>query len=234
MLCLSGPIRGIPLWPQERVAVAVADLADVRPALRGVLHIVAAAAAMFGTAWLLVVAGSPTGYVGGAIFGTSLMLLYGASATYHQIGWRPFWGRVAKRLDHAMIFVLIAGTYTPFALGVSPEWGIPLLSVVWSLAGAGALLKVVRPDAPRWLSVSLYVGLGWVGFVAASEAIAEYAGGPLALLALGGVLYTLGGVIYALRRPNPWPRVFGFHEVFHTLVVAGSALHYSAVVFYVL
>jgi hemolysin III len=222
------------MTPQERVAVLTADLAAERPALRGVLHIVAAAAAMFGAAWLLIVAGSPTGYVGAAVFGTSLMLLYGTSATYHQVQWRPVWGRIFKRLDHAMIFVLIAGTYTPFALGVSPAWGIPVLSVVWSLAGVGALLKVVWPDAPKWLSVSLYVGLGWVGFVAASEAIAQYAGGPLALLIVGGALYTLGGVIYAAGRPNPWPRIFGYHEVFHVLVVAGSALHYSAVAFYVL
>ncbi len=222
------------MTPQERVAVAVADLAVERPALRGMLHIGAAVAATFGAAWLLLVAGSPTGYVGAAIFGASLMLLYGTSATYHQVQWRPFWGRIFKRLDHAMIFVLIAGTYTPFALGVSPAWGIPVLSVVWSLAGVGALLKVVWPDAPRWLSVSLYVGLGWVGFVAASEAIAQYAGGPLALLIVGGALYTLGGVIYAAGRPNPWPRIFGYHEVFHVLVVAGSALHYSAVAFYVL
>lgn len=222
------------MTPNAQVAVLTADLTAERPALRGMLHLMAAVAATLGAAWLLFIAGSPTGYVGAAIFGASLMLLYGTSATYHGFTWRPSWRRIVKRLDHAMIFVLIGGTYTPFCLDVNLAWGIPMLSVVWGLAGAGALLKLVWPDAPRWLSVSLYVGLGWVALVAASEIVARYAGGPLALLVSGGVLYTLGGVVYAIGRPNPWPRIFGYHEVFHALVVAGSAAHYSAVAFYVL
>jgi len=204
-----------------------------RPVLKGTFHLAAAVAAVFGAAWLLILADSPTGYVSAAIFGASLILLYGTSATYHQIR-KPSWGRVAKRLDHAMIFVLIAGTYTPFCLDVSLAWGIPMLAVVWSLAGAGALLKVFWPDGPRWLSVGLYVGLGWVAIVAVSEVINHYLGGPLALLLTGGVLYTIGGVIYAMRRPDPWPRIFGYHEVFHAFVVAGSAVHYSLVVAYIL
>ncbi|OGO50029.1 MAG: hypothetical protein A2148_02960 [Chloroflexi bacterium RBG_16_68_14] len=208
--------------------------APERPALRGVLHLIAAGLAVAGTVLLLLIADSPTGYVGGAIFAASLMLLYGTSATYHQVRWRPSWRRMVKRLDHAMIFVLIGGTYTPFSLDVSLAWGIPVLSVVWGLAGAGILLKLAWPDAPRWLSVSLYVGLGWVAVVAVSEVLDRYMGSPLALLLLGGVFYTLGGVIYALRRPDPWPRIFGYHEVFHTLVVAGSAVHYSAIAVYVL
>ncbi len=215
------------------IAVLQGDFSQ-RPALRGVLHLFAAVAATFGAALLLLIAGSPTGYVGSAIFGVSLMLLYGTSATYHGIPWRPSWRRIVKRLDHAMIFVLIGGTYTPFCLDVSLAWGIPLLAVVWSLAGTGALLKLVWPDAPRWLSVSLYVGLGWIAVVAASEVLTEYMGGPMALLISGGVLYTLGGIVYARHKPDPWPRVFGYHEVFHALVVAGSALHYSAVAIYVL
>jgi len=205
-----------------------------RPALRGVLHLGAVFAATFGLAWLLVIAGSPREYVGAAIFGASLILLYSTSATYHQLTRWPEWGKVVKRLDHAMIFVLIAGTYTPFCLDVSLTWGIPILSVVWTLAGLGILLKLVWPYGPRWLSVALYVGLGWVGVVAVSEVLEQYAGGPLALLAVGGALYTLGGVIYARGRPDPWPRVFGYHEVFHALVVAGSALHYAAIAVYVL
>src|SRR3990170_8627368 len=144
-----------------QVAALSADLALERPALRGVLHLIAAGLAVAGTVLLLLVADSPSGYVGGAIFASSLMLLYGTSATYHQIRWQPNWRRTVKRLDHAMIFVLIAGTYTPFCLDVSLAWGISLLSVVWGLAGAGGLLKLVWPDAPRWLSVGLYVSLGW-------------------------------------------------------------------------
>lgn len=216
-----------------QLAALTGGAAIERPALRGTLHVAATVLAILGAAWLLLEANSPTGYVGAAVFATSLILLYGTSASYHQIRWRPRGRAVLKRLDHAMIFVLIAGTYTPFCLDVSLAWGIPILSVVWGLAGAGVLVKLARPDAPRWLSVTLYVSLGWVAFAAASEVVSRYAGGPLALLVLGGVAYTIGGVVYALGRPNPWPRVFGYHEVFHALVVAGSALHYSAIAFYV-
>ena len=205
-----------------------------RPTLRGVMHLVVAFGAAAGLAWLLLAADSASGYVGGAVFGASLVLLYGTSATYHQVRWRPSWRNIVKRLDHAMIFVLIAGTYTPFCLDVSLAWGISLLSVVWSIAGAGMLLKLVWPYGPRWLSVAMYVALGWVALVGASEVVDQYMGSPMALLILGGVLYTLGGVVYALGRPNPWPRVFGYHEVFHALVVAGSAVHYSLIAVYVL
>jgi hemolysin III len=204
-----------------------------RPALRGTLHLAAAVAVVFATPWLLLVADSPTEYVGAAVFAASLFLLYATSAAYHQIGWRPSWRHTAKRLDHAMIFVLIGGTYTPFCLDVSLAWGIPILAVVWGLAGTGALMKIVQPDGPRWLSVAAYVGLGWVAIVAASEVVDQYLGSPLALLIAGGALYTVGGVVYALRRPDPWPRVFGYHEVFHAFVVAASAVHYAAIIIYV-
>jgi len=205
-----------------------------RPALRGVFHLAAAVAAALGGAWLLFIADSPAGYVGGAIFTASLVLLYTTSATYHRLAWRTALERVMKRLDHSMIFVLIAGTYTPFCLDVSLAWGISLLAVVWSLAGAGALLKIAWPDAPRWLSVALYISLGWVGLVAVAEVVDRYAGSPLALLLAGGMLYTVGGLVYAVRRPDPWPRIFGYHEVFHALVVGGSAIHYAAIAIYVI
>lgn len=219
----------------EPQAVALAyELPAERPALRGVLHLGAALAAVAGAAWLLLIADSPTGYVGAAVFAASLILLYGTSATYHRIAWGPTARRVVKRVDHSMIFVLIAGTYTPFCLHVSLAWGIPMLSVVWSLAGAGALLKVLWPDSPRWLGVTLYIGLGWVALAAASEVLDVFSAAPIVMLALGGALYTLGGIVYALRRPNPLPRVFGYHEVFHALVVAGSAVHFSIVAVFVL
>ncbi len=209
-------------------------LAFERPALRGTLHLFAAFAAIGGTVWLLLIADSPTGYVGAAIFGTSLMLLYGTSATYHQIPWPAAWRHIPKRIDHAAIFLLIAGTYTPLCLNVSLAWGIPLLSVVWTLAIAGVLMSLVLPHAPRWLNFALYAGLGWVGIVGVSEVFAAYATSPIALLIAGGVTYMIGGTIYALKRPDPWPRVFGFHEVFHTFVVAGSLLHFAAIAFYVI
>ena len=217
---------------QAEGSVATAG-AEIRPKLRGVLHAFAAVLAIAGMVLLLLVADKPTGYIGGAVFATSLICLYGISASYHQIPWRPDWRRIVKRLDHAMIFVFIAGTYTPFCLDVSVAWGIPMLAVVWSLAGAGAIMKVLWPDAPRWLGVGLYIGLGWIGAVAATEVFDQYLGGPLALLLAGGALYTIGGVIYALQRPNPWPRIFGYHEIFHSFVVAGSAFHYTAIALYV-
>lgn len=210
-----------------------ANALDERPLLRGFLHAGALVAAIAGTVFLILLAGSPAGYVGGAIFGASLILLYTSSATYHRVIWDSRLRRLGKRLDHAMIFVLIAGTYTPFCLDVSLAWGIPMLAVVWSLAGAGALTKLVWPDAPKWLSVSLYVGLGWIALAAASEVLDHYAGGPITLLLLGGAFYTVGGLVYAAGRPNPSPRYFGYHEVFHVLVVAGSAVHYAAIAAYV-
>lgn len=219
---------------EETVGLLSSDLPLVRPALRGLLHLVAAVAAVGGAVWLLMIAGTAAGYVGAAVFGTALMLLYGTSATYHQLTRWPAWGRVVQRLDHAMIFVLIAGTYTPFCLDVSLAWGIPVLAVVWSLAGAGVVMKLIWPGGPRWFSVALYVSLGWVGVVSASEILNVYAASPLALLLAGGVLYMIGGLVYALRRPDPWPRIFGYHEVFHTFVVAGSAVHFATIAIYVL
>lgn len=210
-------------------------VAGQRPLLRGVFHLAAAFAAFGGTGVLLLVAGSPRAYVGGAIFGASLTLLYATSACYHRISWRPRLRGVMKRLDHAMIFVLIAGTYTPLSLKLpSNAWGISMLSVVWAIAGAGIVVKVLWPYAPRWFGVLWYVMLGWLCLIAAPQ-LAHWLGvAPLTLLAGGGAVYTLGGVVYALGWPNPWPRVFGYHEVFHTLTIAGSALHYSVLAIWIL
>jgi len=205
-----------------------------RPTLRGVMHLVVAFGAAAGLAWLLLAADSASGYVGGAVFGASLVLLYGTSATYHRINWRPAGRRLLKRLDHSMIWVLIGGTYTPFCLKIDAAWGISILSVVWAIAGAGVLMKLIWPDLPRWISVTLYLALGWLGVLAVSEVLDRFAGVPIAMLVAGGVLYTLGGVVYALRRPDPWPRLFGYHEVFHTFVVAGSAVHFVLVARFVL
>ncbi len=206
-----------------------------RPLLRGYFHLCAAFAAIAGLVLIVLLAGSARAYVGGIIFATSLILLYTTSATYHRIRWGRRMRSVMRRLDHSMIFVLIAGTYTPFCLLVlNTAWGISLLSVVWGIAGAGIALKLVWPSAPRWLGVGLYLTTGWVAVVASTQIAAWAAAAPLLLLVGGGILYSLGGVTYALRRPNPFPRVFGYHEVFHLLVIAGSVLHYSLVAIYLM
>ena len=204
-----------------------------RPALRGVSHLVAAIGAPPALVALLFVAQSPRAYVGGAIFGAGLILLFGTSAAYHLLPWRSA-KTVLKRADHATIFVFIAATYTPFCLKVLGDaWGIPLLVAVWSSAALGVVIKVVRPDAPRWLSVGLYLGVGWMALVAAWP-LAQRAPEVLPGLLAAGLLFSLGSAVYALRRPDPFPRIFGYHEIFHLLVVAGVAINYGLVAGYVL
>lgn len=220
---------------QAQADVFPGGLAQQRPLLRGVSHLCAAVAATAGVALLLLVADSPQAYVGGAVFGASLALLYWTSAGYHRAHWRPFLRGIISRLDHSMVLVLIGGTYTPFGLIVlDVPWGVSMLSVVWGVVGLGIVVNLVWPEIPRWLRVSFYAALGWLGVIPVRELAAWFTVAPLAMLVLGGALYTLGGVVYALRRPDPWPRVFGYLEVFHLLVIAGSALHYSLVAIYVL
>ncbi|MEX1194362.1 MAG: hemolysin III family protein [Dehalococcoidia bacterium] len=208
---------------------------EQRPLLRGYSHLAAAFVAAVGSVGLLLLADSPRAYIGGAVFAASLVLMYAVSGAYHTIPWGPRMRRGLMRLDHAMIFVVIAGTYTPFCLlVVEGSWGISLLVVVWAVAAAGIALKVAWPSVPRWLGVGLYIAAGWMALVAGTQLADWFAVLPLALLAGGGVLYTAGGVIYALRRPDPFPRVFGYHEVFHALAIGGSALHYSLVAGYLM
>jgi hemolysin III len=211
------------------------DAPGQRPVLRGMFHVYGAIAATLGAPLLLLAADSPRAYVGGAIFAASLMLLYGTSASYHRISGTPLFRAIISRMDHSMVLVLIGGTYTPFCLVVlNNAWGISMLSVIWGVAGVGILLNLAWPATPRWLRVTFYLVLGWLGLISAWELAAWFTVSPLLLLVLGGALYTLGGVVYVVRRPNPWPRVLGYHEIFHLLIVLGSTLHYSLVAIYVL
>lgn len=210
-------------------------LANDRPLLRGYFHLGAAIAAVFGGAVLVLLADTASAYVGGVVFAVSLIALYSVSATYHTVHWGRRMSAVLKRVDHSMIFVLIAGSYTPICLlALDRTRGISLLAVVWTIAGAGIALKVAWPDAPRWLSVGLYMATGWIGVVAASQLFAWFTVPSAALLIGAGVLYSLGGMIYGLRRPDPFPRVFGYHEVFHVLVIGGSVLDYALVAGYLM
>jgi hemolysin III len=200
-----------------------------KPLLRGVSHQIAAAFALVGGIALVNAATGQRGAVAAVVYGVALTAQFAISAAYH----RPRWGNQARlfmrRLDHAAIFLLIAGTYTPFCLLLPPETGRPLLALVWSGAGAGMVLSVLWPLAPKWLMAVLTVALGWaiVPTFPAMRAAIGWSG--MALLGAGGVAYTVGAVVYATRFPDPSPRVFGYHEVFHALVIAAAICHYVAV-----
>lgn len=201
-----------------------------KPLLRGVSHEVAAAFAFAGAVALALRASGPRGMVAAVVYGLSLFALFATSALYHRPRWSPRPYTILRRLDHAAIFLLIAGTYTPVCLLVPEAGGTALLAVVWGAALAGVAFAVAWPRAPKWLNAILYVALGWA-VIPLLPALAR-ALGPraLALLAGGGVIYSIGAVIYALRRPDPFPRVFGYHEVFHALVIVAAAVQYAAVI----
>ena len=200
------------------------------PSLRGVSHQYAFfCAAVLGTL-LVVLAEGARARVGASVYASGICGLFGVSALYHRGAWGPRAKRWLRRADHSMIFCFIAASYTPFALlSLDGTLATVLLVVVWSGALAGIVLKFLWLDAPDWLGALLYVVLGWTA-VAAAPALLD-ALGPLrlGLLALGGLLYTGGAVVYARQRPNPSPAVFGYHEVFHVLVIAAAATHYAVI-----
>jgi hemolysin III len=200
-----------------------------KPRLRGVLHQWAFVASLGVGAVLVVVSGGAAAHVGAAVFATTLAGMFGASALYHRVTWRPEIRRRLRVLDQAGIFALIAGTYTPFCLLVlDGAWRWTILSIVWAGAATAILLKACWLDAPKWLAAALAVGLGWAGAVAFPQILD--AGIPaMTLLLCGGVAYSLGAIVYVLRRPDPVPGVFGYHEVFHALTIVAAAAQCVAV-----
>jgi hemolysin III len=206
----------------------------VKPRLRGVFHELGFYAALGLGAALVVTAHGGRPRVAAAVFAGSVAFCFGASALYHRPTWRPPVRAWLARLDHAGVFLLIAGTYTPFGLLVMSEgWAIPVLSIVWAGALAATLLKLFWFGAPKWLSASIGLGLGWVSVAAFSQLLKLPAPGVVLVLA-GGLLYTLGAVVYASRRPDPAPLVFGYHELFHVLTLGGVGCQYAAIAFFVL
>lgn len=214
----------------EERAHAVADL--MKPRLRGVLHEAAFAISLVTGTALVSLADGTRPRVAAAIYAASVALLFGTSAAYHRGSWSGRSYELMKRLDHSMIFVLIAGTYTPFALLLmdGPSQ-VVVLSVVWGGALAGIVLRNVLRRPARWLFVGLYNALGWVAVAFLPQILDNGGWHVLLLLLVGGAFYSAGAVVYALRRPNPSPRWFGFHEVFHALTLAAFVVHYIAISF---
>jgi hemolysin III len=217
--------------PAERSGPSWGLMRHLREPVNALTHGVGVLMSLIGAVVLLVVStGEPRRLVAFAIYGASLVVLYTASTLLHAVKGRP---RVLYRLrvfDHAAIFVLIAGSYTPIALvslaEVSPAWGWSLFGVAWGFAGLGVLFKLFWLDAPRWLSVVLYIAMGWMAVVALAPMAQALPWAALAWLLAGGLFYSIGAVVYATKRPDPWPGVFGYHELWHLFVLAGSVCHY--------
>jgi hemolysin III len=204
-----------------------------RPRLRGVFHQYAFFASLL-AGFPLVATAPPSARFPATAFAASVAAMFGVSAVYHRVTWRPRPRAWMARVDHAAIYLLIAGTYTPYALlALSGAWRVAVLAVVWSGAAAAIVLKFAWVDAPKALAAALGVALGWAGVVALPKLMEEVGAAATVLVLAGGALYTAGAVVYALRRPDPLPAVFGYHELFHALVVAGVACHYASVAFFV-
>ena len=224
----------------DRATAAKAATADaialVKPKLRGVSHEWAFFVSLVLGAGLIIAAKTPKATLAVAIYAVSLSALLGTSALYHRVDWkRPDVRRWMRRLDHSMIFFLIAGTYTPFALLVlEGPLADAILAVVWIGAIAGAIVEMIWIDHPKWVAAIIYLSLGWVAVAAFPELWSQMGVAGTLLVAAGGLLYTAGAVVYATQRPNPNPAIFGYHEVFHLLVIAAAVAHFSAIAFFAL
>jgi hemolysin III len=216
---------------------AAADaIAAVKPRLRGVSHEWAFFVSLVLGAGLIFAAQTPRATLAVAIYAASLSALLGTSALYHRVDWkRPRARAWMRRLDHTMIFFLIAGTYTPFALLVlDGPIADAILVVVWAGAIAGSVVEMIWISHPKWVAALIYMSLGWVAVVAFPEMWGAIGVGGTLLIAGGGLLYTAGAIVYATQRPDPNPAVFGYHEVFHLFVIAAAAAHFAAVAIYAL
>jgi hemolysin III len=215
----------------DQVREHVRDMLDeVKPKLRGWLHAATAPLTLAAGIVLIVLSPNAATRVGSAIFAASALVLFTVSAVYHRGHWSPkMWGFL-RRFDHANIFLLIAGSYTPFTLLLlEGRDRTVLLTVVWVGAALGILFRIFWAGAPRWLYTPIYIGLGWAAVFYFGDFVANAGTAVLTLMVVGGLLYTLGGVVYGLKRPNPSPTWFGFHEVFHTLTILAFVTHYVGI-----
>lgn len=224
---MSRRVPDVPSLPLIDAAAAGAR-AELKPTWRGWIHAATfPVAIVLGIVLILVAQGAPARWAA-AVFMTTSMLLFGNSALYHRFDWNPRTRIVLKRIDHANILLLIAGTYTPIAvLALPTDHAVLLLSLVWGGAIVGILFRVFWIQAPRLLYVALYLVLGWAAVMYLGDLVAANLA-MMVLVLVGGVLYTIGAVIYAAKRPNPWPGSFGFHEIFHVCTVLAFLCHWTA------
>lgn len=196
-------------------------------------HLIGVLLAMIGTIILLQQSGNTLDRLGLGIFGGTLISLYLASTLYHALDISPEINLMLRKIDHLMIYILIAGTYTPICLSaLTGAWGAPLLIAIWAIAAAGVALTLLWFDAPRWLTTSIYILMGWLVVIATVPLKQTVGTAGLIWLIIGGVLYTIGGVIYGTKRPNITFSMFGFHEIFHLFVLGGSFCHYILMLLY--
>jgi hemolysin III len=212
----------------------IAETDRVKPRLRGVFHELGFYAALGTGVALILTAHDGRPRVAAVVFSTCVAICFGASALYHRPTWSPPVRAWLARVDHAGVYLLIAGAYTPFEfLVMSPVWAVPVLALVWSGALAAILLKLLWVRAPKWLSATIGLALGWVGAAAFSQLLKLQLPGLLLVVA-GGLLYSAGAIVYMRRRPDPVPRVFGYHELFHVLTLGATVCLYVSIAFFVL
>jgi len=204
---------------------------EIKPRLRGVFHEWAFFASLGAGGLLVVLSRGERETVSASVYVAALAAMFGVSALYHRVTWSPDVRAWMRRVDHSMIFVFIAGSYTPFALlAVKGGLGWTMLIVAWAGAVLGIVFSLAWIHAPKWVAAAVYLALGWIGVIAAPR-LASGAGLSVSLLvAAGGLLYTAGAVAYAAKRPDPWPTTLGYHEIFHLLVVAAVAAQFVAIV----
>jgi hemolysin III len=207
-----------------------ADVQPVKPSWRGRLHQIAFFFWVPAGVTLVAVGRTAAARAASAVYAVSVMALYGVSASYHRIPWSPAARQWMRRLDHSTIFVFIAGTYTPLSvLALHGTWRISILAAVWGAAAVGVVLKMTRLRAASSAGTAVYVALGWVAVVALPQLVRDLSVTGITLLFLGGILYTTGAIVYAVRKPDPNPRAFGYHEIYHSFVIGGSVCHFVVI-----
>ncbi|MEE8409768.1 MAG: hemolysin III family protein [Myxococcota bacterium] len=214
---------------KDRESATPVRVADVKPLLRGIPDVLATIASVPAVALLIARSAPGTARLSAAVYGASVILLFAVSATYHTPDWPMNIRHIWRRCDHATIYFLIAGSYTPMCLiGMEPSVGQMILGIVWGAAILGLLKSFFWPKAPRWLNAAVYIGIGWTAIFVAPSLLQSLGPIGFGLVFGGGLFYTVGAVLYVWRWPNPYPSTFGYHEIFHLFVTAAGACHYAA------